>query len=104
MTITIRPARPGEEGLVLGFIRALADYERLAHEVEADEAAIGAALLANLARRCVVEGLGRLEWWVLDWNEAAIGVYTSLGAQPMDQWTVFRLSGEALERLAEGSA
>jgi GNAT superfamily N-acetyltransferase len=158
MTVAIRPVRPGEAGLVLGFIRELAAYEKLAHEVEADEAAIdralfgetprafcdiaerdgepigfalwfynfstfrgrhgiyledlfvrpehrgigaGKALLANLARRCVAEGLGRLEWWVLDWNEPAIGVYKSLGARPMDEWTVFRLTDAALEALAE---
>ncbi|HEX8232901.1 MAG TPA: GNAT family N-acetyltransferase [Caulobacteraceae bacterium] len=61
---------------------------------------IGKTLLQRLARRCVDEGLGRFEWWVLDWNEDAIGFYRSLGAVPMDEWTVFRLSGEALERLA----
>lgn len=161
MTVTIRPARPGEAGLVLAFIRELAEYEKLAHEVEADEAMIdralfgpgprafcdiaeragepigfalwfynfstfrgrhglyledlfvrpehrgngaGRALLAHLARRCVAEGLGRLEWWVLDWNEPAIGVYRTLGAQPMDEWTVFRLTGEALETLAGAAA
>ena len=153
----IRPARPGEAGLVLGFIRALADYEKLAHEVAADEAAIdaalfgpaprafcdlveedgrpvgfalwfynfstfegrhgiyledlfvepeargrghGKALLAHLARRCVDEGLGRLQWWVLDWNEPSIAVYRALGAVPMDEWTVMRVTGDALVRLA----
>ena len=61
----------------------------------------GKALLANLARRCVDEGLGRLEWAVLDWNAPAIGFYDSLGAAAMDDWTVRRLSGEALRRLAD---
>ena len=60
---------------------------------------IGKALLARLARRCIDEGLGRLEWWVLDWNEATIDFYRALGAQAMDDWTVFRLTGGALERL-----
>ncbi len=159
MTLTIRPARPDEAGLVLAFIRELAEYERLAHEVEATEAdiaaalfgknprafadiaewegepagfalwfynfstfrgrhgiyledlfvrpalrghGIGRALLQRLAQRCVAEGLGRLEWWVLDWNESALRFYRALGAVPMDEWTVQRVTGEALERLAEG--
>jgi len=156
--LTIRRARPGEAGLVLRFIRELAAYERLAHEVSASEAeldealfcenprvfcdiafldgepvgfalyfynfstflgrhgiwledlyvrealrgrGIGKALLAGLARRCVAEGLGRLEWWVLDWNAPAIAAYRAIGAQPMDEWTVQRVTGEALERLAQ---
>lgn len=158
MTLAIRPARPGEAGLVLGFIRELAEYERLAHEVVATEAeidaalfgasprafcdvaewegepagfaiwfynfstfrgrhgiyledlyvrpahrgrGIGKALLANLARRCVAQGLPRLEWWVLDWNEPALAFYRSLGAEPMSEWTVQRMTGEALRRLAD---
>lgn len=60
----------------------------------------GKALLANLARRAAKEGCGRLEWWVLDWNESAIAFYESLGARAMDGWTVFRVTGEALEKLA----
>ncbi len=157
MSLEIRPARPGEEGLVLSFIRTLADYEKLAHEVEASEAdlrqglfgpqprchcdvafwngapagfalwfynfstfagkagiyledlfvephlrghGIGKALLRTLARRCVDEGLPRLQWWVLDWNEPSIAVYKALGAKPMDEWTVFRVSGPELEALA----
>ena len=60
---------------------------------------IGKALLAGLARRCVEEGLGRLDWWVLDWNEATIDFYQALGAEAMADWTVFRLTGKALERL-----
>jgi GNAT superfamily N-acetyltransferase len=61
---------------------------------------IGKALLAGLARRAVAEGCGRLEWRVLDWNAPAIEFYKSLGAEPMSDWTVFRLTGSALERLA----
>lgn len=64
---------------------------------------IGRALLAHLARRCVTEGLPRLDWWVLDWNEPALRFYRSLGAVPMTDWTVQRLTGEALAQLA-GSA
>ena len=157
MTVTIRPARPGEAGLVVGFIAALAEYEELSHEMEATEAQVdaalfsdapkafcdiaeidekpvgfalwfynfstfvgrhgiyledlfvipdargsgaGKALLSGLARRCVDEGLGRLEWSVLDWNAPAIGFYDSLGADSMDGWTTRRLHGEALSRLA----
>ena len=159
MTLTIRPARPEDAGLVLAFIGELAAYERLAHEVEATQAdiaaalfgerprvfadiaewngepagfalwfynfstfrgrhgiyledlfvrptvrghGIGRALLQRLARRCVAEGLGRLEWWVLDWNESALRFYRALGAVPMDEWTVQRVTGAALERLAGG--
>jgi GNAT superfamily N-acetyltransferase len=158
MPVTIRPAAPAESGLVLAFVRELAAYERLAHEVDATEEAlaaalfgpnprvfadlalwngepagfalwfynfstfrgrhgiyledlfvrpafrghgIGRALLRHLARRCRAEGLARLEWWVLDWNEPALRFYRSLGAVPMDEWTVQRVTGEALERLAE---
>ena len=157
MTLEIRQARPGEEGLVLGFIRKLADYEKLLHEVAATEAdigealfgttprchcdlafwqgepagfalwfynfstfagkagiyledlfvepplrgrGIGKALLKHLARRCVDEGLPRLQWWVLDWNEPSIAVYRAMGAKPMDEWTVYRVSGPELEALA----
>lgn len=67
---------------------------------EARGAGAGRALLAGLARRCFDEGLGRLEWAVLDWNTPAIGFYDRLGAKPMDGWTTRRLSGDALARLA----
>ncbi|MFI9026855.1 GNAT family N-acetyltransferase [Streptomyces sp. NPDC053560] len=60
----------------------------------------GKALLAALAQICVNRGYGRFEWSVLDWNEPSIGIYKSIGAQPMDEWTVFRLTGEALHDLA----
>lgn len=60
----------------------------------------GQALLRELARICLDRGYGRLEWWVLDWNEPALGFYRSLGAEPMDAWTVHRVTGAALERLA----
>jgi GNAT superfamily N-acetyltransferase len=63
---------------------------------------IGQALLVELARLAVARGCGRMEWAVLDWNETAIGFYEKLGAVPMDEWTVFRLSGEPLARLAGG--
>jgi GNAT superfamily N-acetyltransferase len=61
---------------------------------------LGRALLAELAGICVQRGYQRLQWWVLDWNSAAIGFYRSLGAEPMDEWTVYRLTGPALADLA----
>jgi len=60
----------------------------------------GRQLLARLARIAEERGCGRLEWSVLDWNEPAIGFYKKLGAVPMEDWTIFRLTGEALTRLA----
>ena len=157
--LAVRPAWPGEAGLVLDFIRELADYEKLADEVAATEdqidlalfgtmprafceiaewdgapagfalwfynfstfrgkhgiyledlyvrpdfrgKGIGKAILKRLAERCVDEGLGRLEWWVLDWNTPSIAFYKSIGAVAMDDWTVFRLTGDALNDLAGG--
>jgi GNAT superfamily N-acetyltransferase len=156
-TITIRPATRDEVPLVLEFIRDLARYERLEHEVSASEAELGEALfgarrhaevvfacsggepvgfalffhnfstfkgrpgiyledlfvrpqargrgvgkllLAYLARTAIERRCARLEWAVLDWNEPSIGFYRSLGAVPMDEWTTFRLTGEALALLA----
>jgi GNAT superfamily N-acetyltransferase len=61
----------------------------------------GRALLAELAALCVERGYGRLEWSVLDWNAPAIGFYQSLDAVAMDEWTVHRLTGAALQALAE---
>jgi GNAT superfamily N-acetyltransferase len=60
----------------------------------------GRELLRELARICVAAGYGRMEWAVLDWNEPAIGFYRALGAQAQDEWTVYRISGDALGRLA----
>jgi GNAT superfamily N-acetyltransferase len=156
-TITIRPAGAHEMQLVLGFIRELAMYERLEHEVVATEADLRAALtgprpyaevafacvddapvgfalffhnfstfkgkpgiyledlfvrpeargrglgkrlLAWLARTALARGCARLDWAVLDWNEPSIGFYLGLGAQRMDEWTTFRLTGAALQQLA----
>jgi GNAT superfamily N-acetyltransferase len=64
---------------------------------------IGRALLATLARIAVDRKCGRLEWAVLNWNEPAIGFYKSLGAKPMDTWTVYRMTGEPLAQLASSS-
>jgi GNAT superfamily N-acetyltransferase len=157
MTLSIRPATPSDLPLIAQFIRDLADYERLAHEVRFDEAVLGerlfgprpyaevligeidggpqgfalffhnfstfegrpgvyledlfvrpeargsglgTALLKALAQIAVERDCARLEWAVLDWNEPSIGFYKSLGARPMDEWTVFRLDGAALTGLA----
>ena len=156
-TITIRPAGRDDVPLVLEFIRDLARYERLEHEVSASEAqlrealfgerryaevvlacvggepmgfalffhnfstfkgspgiyledlfvrpeargrGLGKQLLAHLARTAVERHCARLEWSVLDWNEPSIGFYRRLGAVPMDEWTIFRLTGEPLALLA----
>lgn len=157
MSLSIRPAAPADLDLVIDFIRRLADYERLAHEVRLDRATLGRhlfgdrphaevligeqdgkaqgfalffhnfstfegkpgvyledlfvmpeargsglgkALLARLASIALERGCARLEWWVLDWNEPAIAFYRSLGARPMDEWTVNRVDGDALVALA----
>ena len=153
----IRPATPQDVPTIARFIRDLATYERLAHEVTFTEAELGEhlfgatpraevllaedgdkavgfalffhnfstflarpgiyledlfvvpeargrghgkALLSCLAALCVERRCGRLEWAVLDWNQPAIDFYRSLGARRLDDWRVFRLTGDALEALA----
>jgi len=61
---------------------------------------LGRQLLVHLARIAEERGYGRIEWSVLDWNALAIGFYTGLGAKPMEEWTVFRLTGDPLRKLA----
>jgi diamine N-acetyltransferase len=61
---------------------------------------VGRALMARLAKRCVEQGMERMDWAVLTWNEPAIGVYRRLGAYANDEWAMWRLTGEALEQLA----
>ena len=153
----IRPAQQGEEGSVLEFIKRLAEYEKCANEVVADEATLhhslfversaevlfaeeegvvigfalffhnfstfvgrkglyledlfiipekrgrgyGKALLKHLAKLAVERNCGRMEWICLDWNQSALNVYRSIGAIPMDEWTVQRLNEETLKRFAE---
>ena len=60
----------------------------------------GKAILKELARIAVARGCGRLEWWCLDWNKPSIDFYLSLGAEPMEDWTVYRIAGKTLEELA----
>lgn len=158
--LEIRSATAADVPLILEFIKGLAEYEKLAHEVVADEAllreqlfgespakagaevviaylagapvgfalffhnfstflgrrgiyledlfvkpevrghGVGRALLVHLARLAVERGCGRFEWAVLNWNEPAIKFYESLGAKPMNDWTVYRVTGEALKELA----
>lgn len=161
MSLAIRPASPADLDLVIDFIRRLADYERLAHEVRLDRdtlgrhlfgarphaevligeqdgkaqgfalffhnfstfegrpglyledlfvmpeargSGLGKALLAQLAAIALERGCARLEWSVLDWNEPAIAFYRSLGARPMEEWTVNRVDGAALAALAAEAA
>ncbi|MBP3341197.1 MAG: GNAT family N-acetyltransferase [Peptococcaceae bacterium] len=61
----------------------------------------GKGLLKKLAQIAVERGCGRLEWWCLDWNQPSIDFYLSLGAEPMEDWTVYRIAGDALQKLAE---
>ena len=157
--LEIRPATEADVPLIFGLIQALAEYERLAHEVVATEAmvrdslfgptphahaviarsgghavglaiwfltystflskpgiyledlfvlpeargkGVGRALLRHLARIALDRGCGRIEGSVLDWNEPAIRFYRGIGAKPMDEWTVFRMTGEAIRQLAIG--
>ncbi|MBQ5708480.1 MAG: GNAT family N-acetyltransferase [Anaerotignum sp.] len=61
----------------------------------------GKGLLKKLAQIAVERGCGRLEWWCLDWNRPSIDFYRSMGAEPMDDWTVYRVAGDTLQKLAE---
>lgn len=61
----------------------------------------GKGLIKKLAQIAVGRGCGRLEWWCLDWNKPSIDFYLSLGAEPMDDWTVYRISGDVLQNLGK---
>ena len=155
--LKIRQAEEQDTALILSFIRELAEYEKLSHEVVATEETlrknlfserkvaemffgewngvavgfmlffhnfstflgrpgiyledlyvkpemrgkgVGKVMLSYLAQIAVERGCGRLEWSVLDWNEPAIGFYRSIGAVAMDEWTVNRLTGDALTSFA----
>ena len=101
-----------EENTVVGFALFFHNYstflgkpgvylEDLFVEPEHRGKGHGKALLVALARLAVERGCGRMEWSVLNWNEPAIQFYKSLGAIPMDEWTVYRLTGDALESAAK---
>ena len=61
----------------------------------------GKGLLKKLAQIAVERGCGRLEWWCLDWNKPSIDFYLSLGAEPMEEWTTYRIAGDTLKKMAE---
>jgi GNAT superfamily N-acetyltransferase len=82
----------GRAGLYLEDLFVLPEYRGLG---------IGKATLKELARVAVERGCGRFEWWCLDWNQPSIHFYKRLGAVPMDEWTTYRVTGEALKELAE---
>ena len=97
-----------EQGAVMGFALWFLNYstwegthgiylEDLYVRPEARGRGYGKALLQELARTAVERGYSRVEWAVLKWNEPSIGFYRSLGAEPMDEWDTFRLTGAALE-------
>lgn len=157
LMLEIKPATAQDVPLILSFIKELAEYEKLAHEVVATEELlrenlfgkhahaevilgylndqpvafalffhnfstflgrsglyledlyvkpeargnnIGQKMLAYLAKLAKERNCGRFEWWVLDWNERAINFYKRLGAVAMDEWTVYRVTGKALDDLA----
>ena len=159
MALTFRSAVEADTGLILQFIRALAEYEKMLDLVVADEELLadqlfrkknaevifavedgkevgfalyfhnfstflgrsglyledlfvypehrgkgyGKAILKRLAAIAVERGCGRLEWACLDWNQPSIDFYRSLGAEPMSDWTVYRLTGRTLEQMANES-
>lgn len=82
----------GRAGVYLEDLFVLPEYRKRGH---------GKALLKELARITVERGCGRLEWSCLDWNQPSIDFYLSLGAVPMDEWTVYRVTGDTLEALAK---
>ncbi len=83
----------GEHGIYLEDLFVRPEHRR---------SGLGRALLRELARVCRSAGYARLDWGVLDWNVDAHGFYRSLSAEPMDEWTVWRLAGDPLAELAEG--
>lgn len=82
----------GRAGIYLEDLYVMPEYRGMGY---------GKALLKQLARIAVERGCGRFEWWCLDWNKPSIDFYRSLGAVPMNDWTVYRLTGKTLENLAE---
>ena len=84
----------GRSGLYLEDLFVRPEYRGLGY---------GKAILQELARIAVQRKCGRMEWWCLDWNQPSIAFYRSLGAEPMADWTVYRLTGDTLTNLAQGS-
>ena len=82
----------GRSGIYLEDLFVLPEYRKRGH---------GKALILELARIAVERKCGRMEWSCLDWNQPSIGFYLSLGAKPMNEWTTYRLSGDALDSLGE---
>jgi GNAT superfamily N-acetyltransferase len=82
----------GRAGIYLEDLFVLEEYRKNGY---------GKAILRKLAHIAVERGCGRLEWWCLDWNKSSIDFYRSLGAEPMENWTVYRLTGETLLDMAE---
>jgi len=83
----------GKAGIYLEDLYIKPEYRRFG---------IGKRILSELAKIAVERGCGRLEWACLDWNQPSIDFYLSLGAKPMDDWTVYRVSGDVLDDLASG--
>lgn len=75
--------------------------EDLYVRTEARGNGVGKKMMKHLARLAVERGCGRLEWWCLDWNKDSIAFYQSIGAESMDDWTVYRVSGDTLRKLAD---
>ena len=75
--------------------------EDLFIQPEARGRGLGKILLTQLGKIAVERGCGRLEWWCLDWNKPSIDFYLSMGAKPMSDWTVFRIDGETLAKMAK---
>jgi GNAT superfamily N-acetyltransferase len=110
-SVALRPSIDGRDSAVVGFALWYVTFstwkglpglwlEDLFVRPTARGTGLGKALLQELARVCVTRGYARFEWWVLDWNAPAIGFYRSLGAVPQDEWTTFRVDGDALQALA----
>jgi GNAT superfamily N-acetyltransferase len=156
MNLNFRYAKESDTGLILQFIRELAEYEKMLDEVIATEDMLkewlfdkkkaevilavvdgieigfalffhnfstflgraglyiedlyvkpeyrgcgyGKSILKKLAEIAIERGCGRLEWWCLDWNKPSVDFYLSLGAEKMDDWTVYRIAGDTLKKLA----
>ena len=127
--VSFRYATEADVPLIMSFINAMAVYEKMADQVVVTEELVresiflgraglyledlfvlpeyrgkgyGKALLRQLARIAVERNYGRFEWICLDWNQPSIDFYLSVGAKPLDGWTIYRLTGETLKAFAEG--